>query len=178
MVLNKAFLPCSGNETRALTSALLLLSSLSFLCTSCSPFVLVADHEMNCSTAAMRHITSSLADPFTAVAGAAGALFGPLHGGANEVLCSLVLLLRSLASDFLSISLSSQGGAAYARGHRLQGECAQVLGGGQGPQEEADGLWPQDLQELRSSGSHHQEDRLRGMLSLATQRKRPSSETN
>jgi hypothetical protein len=40
---------------------------------------------MNCSTAAMRHITSSLADPFTAVAGAAGALFGPLHGGANEV---------------------------------------------------------------------------------------------
>lgn len=33
----------------------------------------------------MRHITSSLADPFTAVAGAAGALFGPLHGGANEV---------------------------------------------------------------------------------------------
>lgn len=40
---------------------------------------------MNCSTAAMRHIASSLADPFTAVAGAAGALFGPLHGGANEV---------------------------------------------------------------------------------------------
>ena len=40
---------------------------------------------MNCSTAAMRHIASSLADPYTSVAGAAGALYGPLHGGANEV---------------------------------------------------------------------------------------------
>lgn len=49
-------------------------------------FILHADHEMNCSTAAMRHIASSMADPYTAVAGAAGALFGPLHGGANEVL--------------------------------------------------------------------------------------------
>lgn len=53
-------------------------------------FILHADHEMNCSTAAMRHITSSLADPFTAVAGAAGALFGPLHGGANEAVLRML----------------------------------------------------------------------------------------
>ncbi len=45
---------------------------------------------MNCSTAAMRHIASSLADPYTAVAGAAGALFGPLHGGANEAVLRML----------------------------------------------------------------------------------------
>jgi len=53
-------------------------------------FILHADHEMNCSTAAMRHIASSLADPYTAVAGAAGALFGPLHGGANEAVLRML----------------------------------------------------------------------------------------
>jgi citrate synthase len=47
-------------------------------------FVLHADHEQNCSTNAMRSIGSSHADPFSAVAGAAAALYGPLHGGANE----------------------------------------------------------------------------------------------
>ena len=48
-------------------------------------FILHADHELNCSTAAMRHIGSSQVDPFSAVAGAASALYGPLHGGACEV---------------------------------------------------------------------------------------------
>ncbi len=47
-------------------------------------FVLHADHEQNCSTSAMRNIGSSHADPYVAVAGAAAALYGPLHGGANE----------------------------------------------------------------------------------------------
>jgi citrate synthase len=47
-------------------------------------FILHADHEQNCSTNAMRSIGSSYADPFSAVAGAAAALYGPLHGGANE----------------------------------------------------------------------------------------------
>jgi citrate synthase len=45
---------------------------------------------MNCSTAAMRHIASSLADPYTSVAGAAGALYGPLHGGANEAVLRML----------------------------------------------------------------------------------------
>jgi citrate synthase len=47
-------------------------------------FILHADHEQNCSTNAMRSIGSSHVDPFSAVAGAAAALYGPLHGGANE----------------------------------------------------------------------------------------------
>jgi citrate synthase len=47
-------------------------------------FILHTDHEQNCSTNAMRSIGSSQSDPFSAVAGAAAALYGPLHGGANE----------------------------------------------------------------------------------------------
>lgn len=47
-------------------------------------FILHADHEQNCSTNAMRAIGSSRADPYSAMAGAAAALYGPLHGGANE----------------------------------------------------------------------------------------------
>jgi citrate synthase len=47
-------------------------------------FILHADHELNCSTNAMRAIGSSQADPYLSVAGAAAALSGPLHGGANE----------------------------------------------------------------------------------------------
>ena len=47
-------------------------------------FILHADHEQNCSTNAMRAIGSSCVDPYSAMAGAAAALFGPLHGGANE----------------------------------------------------------------------------------------------
>jgi citrate synthase len=47
-------------------------------------FILHADHEQNCSTSTMRVIGSSQADPYSAAAGAAAALYGPLHGGANE----------------------------------------------------------------------------------------------
>ena len=47
-------------------------------------FILHADHEQNCSTNTMRSVGSSLADPYLAVASAAAALSGPLHGGANE----------------------------------------------------------------------------------------------
>jgi citrate synthase len=47
-------------------------------------FILHADHEQNCSATAMRTVGSSHADPYSAAAGAAGALYGPLHGGANE----------------------------------------------------------------------------------------------
>ena len=54
-------------------------------------FILHADHEQNCSTNAMRVIGSSHVDPYSATAGAAAALYGPLHGGANEA------VLRQLA---------------------------------------------------------------------------------
>lgn len=47
-------------------------------------FILHADHEQNCSTSAMRVVGSSHADPYVSVAAAAAALYGPLHGGANE----------------------------------------------------------------------------------------------
>ena len=45
---------------------------------------------MNCSTAAVRHLASSGVDVFTAVAGALGALYGPLHGGANEAVLHML----------------------------------------------------------------------------------------
>ena len=47
-------------------------------------FILHVDHEQNCGTNAMRAIGSSQVDPYSAMAGAAAALYGPLHGGANE----------------------------------------------------------------------------------------------
>ena len=54
-------------------------------------FILHADHEQNCGTAAMRVIGSSHTDPYTAMAGAAAALYGPLHGGANEEVLRMLL---------------------------------------------------------------------------------------
>ncbi|NHZ72239.1 MAG: citrate synthase [Aquificales bacterium] len=54
-------------------------------------FILHADHEQNCGTAAMRVIGSSQTDPYTAMAGAASALFGPLHGGANEAVLRMLV---------------------------------------------------------------------------------------
>jgi citrate synthase len=53
-------------------------------------FILHADHEQNCSTSTMRAIGSSKSDPFSALAGAAAALFGPLHGGANEAVLRML----------------------------------------------------------------------------------------
>ena len=53
-------------------------------------FILHADHEQNCSTATMRNIGSSHVDPYAALAGAAAALYGPLHGGANEAVLRML----------------------------------------------------------------------------------------
>ena len=53
-------------------------------------FILHADHEQNCSTSAMRGIGSSHVDPYSAMAGAAAALYGPLHGGANEAVLKML----------------------------------------------------------------------------------------
>ena len=58
-------------------------------------FILHADHEQNCSTSAMRSIGSSEADPYCAAAGAIGALYGPLHGGANE---AVLRMLKEIGS--------------------------------------------------------------------------------
>jgi citrate synthase len=53
-------------------------------------FILHADHEQNCSTAVMRNIGSALSDPYSAMSGAAAALFGPRHGGANEAVVKML----------------------------------------------------------------------------------------
>jgi citrate synthase len=60
-------------------------------------FILHADHEQNCGTAVMRSIGSSHADPYSAVAGAAAALYGPLHGGANEEVLRMLQEIGSIA---------------------------------------------------------------------------------
>jgi len=57
--------------------------------------ILHADHEQNCSTSAMRVVGSSHPDPFCATAAGIGALFGPLHGGANE---EVLKMLREIGS--------------------------------------------------------------------------------
>ncbi len=53
-------------------------------------FILHADHEQNCSTSTMRTICSAGADPYVGLAGAAAALYGPLHGGANEAVLNML----------------------------------------------------------------------------------------
>ncbi len=58
-------------------------------------FILHADHEQNCSANAMRVVASAQSDPYCAAASAASALFGPLHGGANE---AVLRMLRQISS--------------------------------------------------------------------------------
>jgi citrate synthase len=53
-------------------------------------FILHADHEQNCSTSAVRSVGSSQVDPYSAVAAGVGALYGPLHGGANEAVLRML----------------------------------------------------------------------------------------
>jgi citrate synthase len=59
-------------------------------------FILHADHEQNCSASAMRAIGSSQVDPYSALAGAAAALYGPLHGGANEAVLRMLEEIRDV----------------------------------------------------------------------------------
>ena len=53
-------------------------------------FILHADHEQNCSTSAVRGVGSSQVDPYSAVAAGVAALYGPLHGGANEAVLRML----------------------------------------------------------------------------------------
>jgi citrate synthase len=59
-------------------------------------FILHADHEQNASTNAVRAIGSTQVDPYTAVAGGIGALYGPLHGGANEAVLKMLRRVGSI----------------------------------------------------------------------------------
>lgn len=58
-------------------------------------FILHADHEQNCSASAMRNVGSSLPDPYSATAAAIAALYGPLHGGANEAVLTMLAEIGS-----------------------------------------------------------------------------------
>jgi citrate synthase len=61
-------------------------------------FILHADHEQNCSSTAMRGVGSSHVDPYSAIAAATAALYGPLHGGANEEVLRMLLDIGSVNS--------------------------------------------------------------------------------
>jgi citrate synthase len=67
-------------------------------------FILHADHEQNCSTNAVRSVGSSQVDPYSAVAAGIGALFGPLHGGANEAVLKMLRRIGSVDNipDFIN----------------------------------------------------------------------------
>ena len=83
-------------------------------------FILHADHEQNCSTNAMRAVGSSGVDPYSALAAAAAALYGPLHGGANE---AVLRMLRSVGSTARVPEFIRQVKAGEAKlmgfGHRV-----------------------------------------------------------
>jgi citrate synthase len=80
-------------------------------------FILHADHEQNCSTTTMRTIGSSQADPYSSLAGAAAALYGPLHGGANEAVLRMLNEIGSVdkVPDFIKRVKSGDSN------HRLMG---------------------------------------------------------
>ena len=84
-------------------------------------FILHADHEQNCSTTAMRTVGSSHADPYSACAAAAAALYGPRHGGANEAVIRMLTEIGSLdnVEPFIASVKEGSGGLLQGFGHRV-----------------------------------------------------------
>jgi citrate synthase len=84
-------------------------------------FILHADHEQNCGTNAMRVIGSSQADPYSALAGAAAALYGPLHGAANEAVLRMLEQIGSVGNvpAFLARVKNGEGERLMGFGHRI-----------------------------------------------------------
>jgi citrate synthase len=84
-------------------------------------FILHVDHEQNCSTTTMRGIGSSHCDPFTALAGAAAALYGPLHGGANEAVLRMLMEIGSKdrIPEFIRRVKTGEGARLMGFGHRV-----------------------------------------------------------
>jgi citrate synthase len=83
-------------------------------------FVLHADHEQNCSANAMRSIGSSQVDPYSAMAGAAAALYGPLHGGANEAVLRMLVEIGDArrVPEFIARVKAGEG-RLMGFGHRI-----------------------------------------------------------
>ena len=100
-------------------------------------FILHADHEQNCSTSTVRLVGSSMVNLFGTISAGINALWGPLHGGANQ---AVIEMLESIAAGTAPASISSARRAATKRA--------------------PDGLRAPRLQELRSAREGHQ-DRLR-----------------
>ena len=84
-------------------------------------FILHADHEQNCSTNAVRAVGSSHVDPFSAVSAGVAALFGPLHGGANEQVLRMISEIGRVKNvpAFIETVKSGQGGRLMGFGHRV-----------------------------------------------------------
>jgi citrate synthase len=83
-------------------------------------FILHADHEQNCGTTAMRVVGSSHADPYSACAAAAAALYGPLHGGANEQVVRMLTEIGSIDNVPAFIDSVKEGkGRLMGFGHRV-----------------------------------------------------------
>ena len=84
-------------------------------------FILHADHEQNCSTNAVRAVGSSHVDPFSAVSAGVAALFGPLHGGANEQVLRMISEISSVKNvpAFIETVKSGEGGRLMGFGHRV-----------------------------------------------------------
>jgi citrate synthase len=83
-------------------------------------FILHAEHEQNCSTNAMRAVGSSQVDPYSAIAAATAALYGPLHGGANEAVLRMLEEIGSQAHVPAFIKRVKAGeGKLMGFGHRV-----------------------------------------------------------
>jgi citrate synthase len=83
-------------------------------------FILHADHEQNCGTTAMRVIGSSHADPYSSAAGAASALYGPRHGGANEAVIRMLTEIGSIENVPAFVESVKKGeGRLMGFGHRV-----------------------------------------------------------
>ena len=80
-------------------------------------FILHAEHELNCSTAAMRHLSSSGVDVYTAVSAAAGALYGPRHGGANAAVVRMLEQIENV-DDFIQ-KVKDRKAMLMGFGHRV-----------------------------------------------------------
>ncbi|MFN2613032.1 MAG: citrate synthase [Solirubrobacterales bacterium] len=83
-------------------------------------FILHADHEQNCSTAAVRSVGSSGVDPYSAVAAGIAALYGPLHGGANEAVLRMLRRIEKVENipDFLE-GVKNREERLMGFGHRV-----------------------------------------------------------
>ncbi|EFO80233.1 citrate synthase I [Oscillochloris trichoides DG-6] len=83
-------------------------------------FILHADHEQNCSTATMRGVGSSRVDPYSSLSAATAALYGPLHGGANEAVLRMLQQIGNVKNvpDFIDRVKKGEG-RLMGFGHRV-----------------------------------------------------------